>query len=701
LALSCEDPVSPDLISAAVGSRVDMPFTPFHVGPALLISMLLYPYLDIPTFIIASVVLDVEPLAVIILDLPQPLHGPFHSLVVSPVAAIALALVMYGLRRYTKPITVGRALPQNPSFRDLLRTAVLGVWSHVILDAFLYSDLRLFYPVAWNPLLGLVSQSTIMTWCSAAFLVGILVYVVRVMLLGRRGEEGEAFPELDLDSLLGPVDEGSGGEEETDEPLAEYRIDEGPQVPEGTMVRFEPGFPGPIYVEPEEAEPETHMESGFYSGEPEATTYRDFDAAEPENPPEEVLEAPVPEPVDESGFQPDIFIGSDNIPEQWGVLGKSGQSLVAVDLNEPHIVFICGKQGSGKGYSIGVLCEMLLSKSIPRISKVSKPATVIVFHKPREDVKSEFWSIVHGNSDRREVEALRGGYGVEPRKVIPGSGLRVFVDPFVFKNEREKFEGDYQSKVYPIGISPSRLTAQDWPHVLSIGRKSGSLYVKKIFQIVKKQHYSSDFGLDTVKREIDRADLNPNQKGFAYMRLETLQDYLEAGDFIEQLVVGGVNLFDLRKIMMEPDDVFSVMMLVISAILNSEGFEREQFVFVINEAHDYLRKGLSREFTDYINYLIRKKRHAGTWLMLDTHFPEDVDPKVIKGSDIKVFHKSDILSSVILRRIVEGTEIEPHMLLTGQALIRADKSISGPDLLLLVNVRPRLTLHGAPTKTAI
>jgi membrane-bound metal-dependent hydrolase YbcI (DUF457 family) len=683
-----------------------MPFTPFHVGPALLISMLLYPYLDIPTFIIASVILDVEPLLVIMLDLPQPLHGPFHSLGVSLIAAAALALVMHGLRRFTRPIAVGRVLPQNPGLRDLLRTAVLGVWSHVLLDALMYSDLKLLYPITWNPLLGLVPPSTIMTWCAAAFPVGVLIYIVRVMLLGKRGEEeAEPFPDLDLEPLLepllGPAEEEVVEVSVADAPIAEYSYEDEPQAPEGTMVRFEPGFPGPIYVEPEEAEPEAPMESMFGTAAPEAATYSEFDAAKPEYPPEMVYEAPEPEPVVDDGFRPDIFIGSDKVPEQWGVLGKSGQSLVAVDLNEPHIVFVCGKQGSGKGYSIGVLCEMLLSRSILRVSKVSKPATVIVFHKPREDVKSEFWSIVHGNSDRGEVEALRDGYGVEPRKVIPDAGLRIFVDPFVYQNEREKFEGDYDSRVYPIGISPSRLTAQDWPHVLSIGRKSGSLYVKKIFQIVKRQHYNSDFGLDTVKREIDRSDLNPNQKGFAYMRLETLQDYLEAGDFIEQLVVGGVNLFDLRKIMMEPDDVFSVMVLVISAILNSEGFEREQFVFVINEAHDYLRKGLSREFTDYINYLIRKKRHAGTWLMLDTHFPEDVDPKVIKGSDIKVFHKSDILGSAILRRIVEGTEVEPHMLSTGQALIRADKSVSGPDLLLLVNVRPRLTLHGAPTKTAI
>jgi hypothetical protein len=153
--------------------------------------------------------------------------------------------------------------------------------------------------------------------------------------------------------------------------------------------------------------------------------------------------------------------------------------------------------------------------------------------------------------------------------------------------------------------------------------------------------------------------------------------------------------------MMEPDDIFSVMILLISAILNDESTQTEQFVFVINEAHNYLRKGLNKEFTDYINYLIRKKRHAGTWLMLDTHFPEDVDTKVIKGSDIKIFHSSDVLSSKALKQIVFGTSIPPHRLQTGQAIIRADKSNQGPDTLFIVTVRPRLTHHGGATKTAI
>jgi hypothetical protein len=398
---------------------------------------------------------------------------------------------------------------------------------------------------------------------------------------------------------------------------------------------------------------------------------------------------------------PDIILGCDKIPVQWGIIGKSNGNVVGLDLNEPHIVFVCGKQGSGKGYTIGGICEMLLSKSIPKISKVSKPATIIVFHKPREDIRNEFWSIIWKNMNEKETEKLKVEYGVQPARIITEKKLKIFLDPFVYYNERHKFQEEYETEVYPIGINPSRLTSEDWPHILSIGKRTGSIYVKKIFQIIKKNQYNLDFGIERIKKEIDNSELNPNQKNFAHMRLETLQDYLKTKDFINKMEIGAINIFDLRKIMMEPDDVFSVMILVISSILNNDRYDSEQFVFVINEAHDYLRKGLSKEFTDYINYLVRKKRHAGTWLMLDTHFPEDVDNKIIKGSDLKIFHKSDILSSHLLNMVLAESSLKPHRLRTGQAIVRADKSINGPDKILLIDIRPRITHHGAPTKFAV
>jgi membrane-bound metal-dependent hydrolase YbcI (DUF457 family) len=533
---------------------------------------------------------------------------------------------------------IERKLAQDPSFKDLIITSILGVWFHVLLDAFLYEDLTLLYPLHFNPLLDLISTKLLNNLILFSFPSAIILYYLRVYMINKK--------QVTLHPSIKPE---SGTE---------------------------------IKEKPNDLEESLTIESEIK--EPELTS--------------SITQEEVSEFIP---FIPEIFIGTEKTPNQWGIIGKAPEGCVAVDLNEPHIVFVSGKQGSGKGYTIGVISEMLLSKSIPNISNVKKPATIIVFHKPREDFRSEYWSIIEPNKNDKETDELYKIYGVRPGKVINDQGVKIFVDPYVYQNERKKFEEEYNCKVYPIGIKPSGLTAEDWPYVLSIGKRTGSIYVKKIFQIIKKTQYDEDFGLDKIREHIEVSDLNPNQKSFANMRLETLQDYLEMDNFLDELRLKGVNIFDLRKIMMEPDDIFSVMILVISAILNNKSTQKEQFVFVINEAHDYLRKGLSKDFTDYVNYLIRKKRHAGTWLMLDTHFPEDVDPKVIKGSDIKIFHMSDVLSSKILKQIVDGTPIPPYRLETGQAIIRADKSNLGPDTLLIVKIRPRITHHGGATKTAI
>lgn len=574
--------------------------------------------------------------------------------------------MFYLIRRYYR-IPMPKAFDQEPSIRNTIISSVAGVFGHVLLDAILYDDINLLYPFQGNPLLNLVSYSTVINFCIISLPVALILYMIRSTIFAWQV------------SKMKPVETEIKSTSPEEEP---FLFDPGPPVTNDPYLNGDE-VSEKIIDEPE-PDPEPAVPEPVYEAPPMI-----FEDPEPE------------EQVVPSGVDPEIFLGVDGKPVQWGIIGKSGLDRVAVDLNEPHIVFLCGKQGSGKGYSIGVLTEMLLSRTIPGISQVKKPATVIVFHKPREDMRSEFWSIVEPNLNSAESAVLRDEYKINPRRIINGNSFRIFVDPFVYENERSKFRADYGTEVFPINIKAQRLTAEDWPYVLSIGRKSGSMYVKKIFQIIKRTQYDEDFGLEKIRRQIDVSDLNPNQKSFANMRLETLQDYLAGGDFMSNLKIGGVNIFDLRKIMMEPDDIFSVMMLVISSLINDDRVEREQFVFVINEAHDYLRKGLSKEFTDYINYLIRKKRHAGTWLMLDTHFPEDVDPKVIKGSDLKVFHKSDVISSTLLKQIVDGTPLQPHHLETGQAIIRADKSNLGPDNLLIVQVRPRLTHHGGATKTAV
>ena len=131
-----------------------MPFTPFHLGPAVLMGFILLRYLDLPTFIVASVLVDLEPLAVLVFGLPGPLHGFFHSFFGTSVAAALLAWVMLRVRGFLEPVYVFLRLEGDGRPRKSLVAALLGTWSHVLLDAPLYGRMRPFYPFGGNPLFG-------------------------------------------------------------------------------------------------------------------------------------------------------------------------------------------------------------------------------------------------------------------------------------------------------------------------------------------------------------------------------------------------------------------------------------------------------------------------------------------------------------------------------------------------------------------
>ena len=75
-----------------------MPFTPYHPGPGLFVGLLFLGFIDFPTFLVASVIVDVEPLLVLAFNLNYPLHGFFHSFLGGTLVAVPFALAMYNIR---------------------------------------------------------------------------------------------------------------------------------------------------------------------------------------------------------------------------------------------------------------------------------------------------------------------------------------------------------------------------------------------------------------------------------------------------------------------------------------------------------------------------------------------------------------------------------------------------------------------------
>ena len=395
-----------------------------------------------------------------------------------------------------------------------------------------------------------------------------------------------------------------------------------------------------------------------------------------------------------------IVVGSDEMPEQWGIIGTSSDGKkVVIDLNAPHIVFVSGMMGAGKGYTIGTIVEMLVSKGIKNLCHIPKRATVIVLYKPRDDVPSEFWSIRYPNDVKKETEVLKE-YDAEPMAPIKEDEFKVFLDPDVYEKHRKTFETEYKTKnISPIYIDPSTLCSEDWANALVTGGGNEALYLREIYNVLNE--LPDNFSSENVVEKIDESGfLTENQKRFAKSRLRILKKYLEKDDFVDKLILGGVNIFDFRKILYMPADIFTIMTIILSKLQNKKDFSDIPFVFIMNEAHLYF-KDISKDFVDTLENLIRRKRHGANWLLLDTHLPDDVDRKVIELSDIKILHQTDkAVDSPVLRRIVEG-RYRLDKLNPGEAIVCANKSSLGQSVPIWVKIRPRISKHGGATKTAV
>lgn len=385
-----------------------------------------------------------------------------------------------------------------------------------------------------------------------------------------------------------------------------------------------------------------------------------------------------------------IIIGvPEKVTSQWGVIGKSNDTTVKIDLNEPHIVTICGGMGTGKGYTIGVLCEMLCSKSIPHISQVEKPATLLVLHRSELDICSEFNCITSPNDVAKEINGL-DAYDAKPRKIVFDEKFRVFVTPKADQQTIEKFREEYKTKnILPLYFCFSDLKSKDWSLVLSKGDLTEAPATnirldEKVFGIIDRLS-GDESNVETLLRAVSsNKDLSTDERAFIERRLGILKNYFIEPDSSEELTrnlaIGGVNIFDFRgPAMLSEREDQSLMTLILSLLKNKKNtFNNEPFVFVINEAHSYFRKGISGDFAKIISDFARLKRHYGIWVLLDSQRPDDIDEKILSLSDIKM-----------------------NQLRTGEAQIDTNESSQGQITALPVKVRPRLTKHGGPTKTAV
>jgi len=168
-----------------------VPLTPFHLGPALLLGLIFLNYLDLPTFLIANIILDVEPILVILLSLNYQLHGFFHSFLGGTIVAFILVWLMTKIRPSLDSLLKFFRLEQKSSFNRIFASSFLGIYIHILLDSRMHHDIRPFFPLESNPFLDRSALAgleiyMLTTWC---FMGAAIIYGIRLFLTWRKNIE--------------------------------------------------------------------------------------------------------------------------------------------------------------------------------------------------------------------------------------------------------------------------------------------------------------------------------------------------------------------------------------------------------------------------------------------------------------------------------------------------------------------------------
>jgi hypothetical protein len=165
-----------------------MPFTPYHVGPGLLLKAVLPRHFSLTAFTVTQIAVDVEPLYHLV-GRQTPVHGPAHSLLVASAIGVAVGAALRGITRAEAErspaglVASARRLPglrAEFSLTGSLAGGLLGGLTHVLLDATTNADVLPFWPASdQNPLLGLATPAALRLDCVLAGVLGLVALAAR------------------------------------------------------------------------------------------------------------------------------------------------------------------------------------------------------------------------------------------------------------------------------------------------------------------------------------------------------------------------------------------------------------------------------------------------------------------------------------------------------------------------------------------
>lgn len=397
----------------------------------------------------------------------------------------------------------------------------------------------------------------------------------------------------------------------------------------------------------------------------------------------------------------------------------SGQSFhgyrVLVDAKFPHIVFICGKRGGGKSYTLGVMAEELCRTKIGI-------GTVIV------DPIGIYWSMKKENQNKKEISELER-WGLKPEAL---ENVRILGPLGIFGQGSDVLDGSFS-------IKPSELTSEEWCLVFGLDRfKIQGLLIGEALEKVREGYKvrkglnevefipgkGSDYEIEDIVDAMDRdIELCSEEKGYArstrrsvIARLKAAENwgiFSREGTPIEEISVWDrVTVIDVSHPRLENQMRALIVGIIAKKILQArmESSRREELGLagegpripvtwlMIDEAHLLIpRRGLTAASKPLIEFA-KVGRKPGCALVFATQRPAATDDDILSQVDILIGHSLGLEDDIaaLLRRV--PAKLPAQMadsdfvrgIPSGFAILADQKT---QQRAFLIQIRPRLTHH--------
>ncbi|MBS3117474.1 ATP-binding protein [Candidatus Woesearchaeota archaeon] len=407
-----------------------------------------------------------------------------------------------------------------------------------------------------------------------------------------------------------------------------------------------------------------------------------------------------------------VFIG-----KQYVKMGQttSLSNRVYLDVARTHVMMICGKRGSGKSYSAGVIAEEMAK--LPK--EIKERITVLFF-----DTMGVFLTMKFPNTRQ---DKLLYEWGLRPEALE----IKVFTP--------EGFFDEYKRKGIPaderFSLKTSELDAGDWCNVFDVRLTEpvGTLIERVIGGLRKeKEEYSIGDIKEKIRQDQKEEQRIKNAAENRFVIAEAWGLFDAKGTTVEELMQpGSVNVLDIsaytnitgnwsikglvigiisKKLLQErirarKEEEMEEIRKEKSHFYEEKKEEKPMVWLILDEAHEFLTKEEKTPASDALVQLLREGRQPGISMVLITQQPGEIHKDVLTQSDIVLSHKltakqdiealNGMMQSYVIADLQEHLNDLPKQ--RGAAIILDDNS----ERIYPVAIRPKRSWHGGEAPSAL